>query len=663
MQNADSPFEFFKFSFSGVFICAIVLVFLFSVVRKKITQFKISTGLILILFVAVANLMSYVFSVNPYLSMWGDNLLPSDSLASVLIFSTMAFIASVNFSDQGRRTIAVVLLASLFLQVTYGFFQALGYDFFSWTYAKPVFGTLGSTVAFSTFIGSLLPLSVCAFFLSNRLHLKATLFFYILLANYVLLETGSRTPAVVNLFVQCFVIIYFVRKRSRFKPLSSSVALLAAVLCLYGLTFLKPAAKETLSYKFNPGQVAIGANDRVMLWKESLIAWKEHPFLGYGPEAFQVAQRAYQSVEMNQYERWHSSWVKAHNHLIQYLVSIGIIGVLMHLLLFGFVIRRVVKIWLAASQPTDEEIVALGFGSGFIFIFLANLTAFNFITLQFFYFLFPVFLEDTTGLSKRTADITKIKKVFPLLLFATAALFALLGVKFFNHFRADIFYQLSYKSLNESRNIQVASLLADEAIRANDEEPAYYCHKAQIETQMLLEAGPQVPAEVKGHILESHSQNTESCKDKAINRDHYFLQVANQYAQLFSGGAISTPEESLENYEILMTLAPNVPLAYYRSALVYRKAGNYTAFEENLDKALDLKSNYLPAYVELFQFYYERKRPQKKDQLLERFAKVNHAPTEFLNLCKILADIAVKNKDSHAEKIFLEKYFEYKGER
>jgi O-antigen ligase len=569
----------------------------------------------------------------------------------------MALVAGVIFDSHGRKLLAGVFLLALTVQTGYGCLQSSGYDFYQWNYAKPVFGTLGSTVAYSVFIGCLLPLAICCLYVTKRLYLKVPLFFLVLISNYLLLETGSRTPAVFSAVVQVLLLSYFFFRRSQFKPASSAITLFVSVFCLYGLAFLEPAEKETLVYKFSATEVHRGWSTRTLLWQEAVAAWKEHPFLGYGPETFSIAQRAYHSVDMNQYDRWHSSWTKAHNHLIQYLVSLGAVGLMMHLLLFGYVTRSVIHL-MKIREPTGENILQLGFGCGFIFLFLANLTGFNFITTEFFYFLFPVIVATGPNHSALLADFSKINKAFTVLLLALEALFFLLAFKFFNHFRGDILYQLSYNALNAEKNIQLASVLADEAINANDLEPAYYCHRAQIETQMLLD-GRNITSEVRGLILEALNKDSDACKERAINRDHYFLQTGNQYAQLYSHGIIPEAERSLENYETLMTLAPNVPLAYYRSALVYLKAGNTVAFEENLEKVLQLKSNYLPAYLELFQFYYQSQNTDKRNQLLERFSKLLQKPTELPELCMTMAELAKRNNDQNTAQVFMKKYEEF----
>lgn len=354
---------------------------------------------------------------------------------------------------------------------------------------------------------------------------------------------------------------------------------------------------------------------------------------------------------MNQFKRWHSAWIKAHNHLVQYLVTLGVVGVLTHLLLFGFVLRGLIKSWFSEVASADVRMVA--FGSGFVFLFAANLTAFNFITTEFFYFLFPALAFSSQ--TSKTLNFEKLKNAYRLLLAAFISLFLLLCFKCVNHFRGDILYQLSYLSLNRHQDLQISLLLAEEAIKTNPQEPAYHCHMSQIETRMLVE-GKNISAEVKGYILDGMNKETELCKATAVNRDHYFLQVANQYGELFTKGIIETPEKSLENYETLMTLAPNVPLAYYRSALIYFKAGNFVAFEENMEKALELKSNYLPAYLELLQYYYSSQSTEKKYQLLERLANLKQQPTEMPELLKDMAQLAEKNGDKQASDIILKKY-------
>ena len=157
--HIDSPFEFFKYIFSGVAISAIGILFSTYVLQRKIKTFRISNVLLLLLCITGCNLISYFFSDNQYLAFWGDNLLPSDSLASVLLFVAFAFIVEQTFAEYSKR-IGIALIAALTVQALYGLAQACGYDFFTWNYFNSVFGSFGSTVSFASFLGCLLPVFV-----------------------------------------------------------------------------------------------------------------------------------------------------------------------------------------------------------------------------------------------------------------------------------------------------------------------------------------------------------------------------------------------------------------------------------------------------------------------------------------------------------------------
>lgn len=657
LQNVDSPFEFFKFLFSGVYICILGIVVAVVLLRNQYIQLKVSRSFIILLAIIAVNLLSYLFSVNPYLSLWGDNLLPSDSFASVLLFVLAAFIYEQLFEGAYKVRVAYALMAALALQVVYGSLQTVGMDFFTWNYAKPVFGTFGSTVSFSTFLGCLIPLAIVFYFSSSQWLIKALLLTLVAFSNFLVLETASRTPAAVSIIIQLITLFYFFKYREQNSATRPLALLAVTIFVIHGLFLFKPSEKETLKFKFGPEQLARGMEVRKILWWDGISAWKEKPILGYGPEAFSIAQRQFQGLEMNQTKHWHSSWVKAHNHLVQYLVSLGLVGLFAHLGLFAFVVRTIANLFSRGGDSSNPPI-ALAYGMGFIFLFLSNLTAFNFISTEFLYYLFPVFM--ISFVERKVVRLDLSKPVYKFLMISTLPLLLLFCLKFFNHYRADLAYQMSYASLNRGHNLQLASMLAEEAIKANDQDPAYHCHNSQIATTMLTEA-VNINTEVKGYITASLDKEAELCKETAINRDHYFLQLANQYGQLFTSGIVANPEKSLEYFDRVKQLAPNVPIAYFRSGLIHLKAGNTQAFEAELENALELKNNYLPAYYELFQYYYKSQNIEKKYQLLERFSKLNQTPTELIDVILKLAELSEKNNDSGAKQVFLQKFSEFKG--
>jgi tetratricopeptide (TPR) repeat protein len=197
----------------------------------------------------------------------------------------------------------------------------------------------------------------------------------------------------------------------------------------------------------------------------------------------------------------------------------------------------------------------------------------------------------------------------------------------------------------------MASELATESRNANEDEPGIYCHQSQTVTNALIDDRGLIDQAHKEQLLQTIEDDLNECTGRGKNREHYFMQAGNQYAQLYENGLISTPQKSLENFEVVASLAPNVPIAYFRIGLLRLKSGDAKSFERDLQKALDLKNNYLPAYAELFRHYYRSKNASAVSDLVEKFAGAP-CPTELQGTINLLIALSEENKDDSARKVF-----------
>jgi uncharacterized protein with PQ loop repeat len=335
-------------------------------------------------------------------------------------------------------------------------------------------------------------------------------------------------------------------------------------------------------------------------------------------------------------------------------VSLGLAGLAAHLILLFYILAAAYRL-IKAKNSSDTQGLAFSLVSAFLFLFLANLTGFNFITTEFLYYLLPVLIAAQLN-DRIVFNAEKLKNSLKLIYSVLFLGLGFLSYRFLLHYKADVLYQMSYFELNATKNFQMASLYGDEALRANDQEPAIYCHQGQILTNILLQDGPHLNPEVKKQLLAIQDDKVKACAETAINREHYFMQAANQYAQLYEAGLLPSPEKSLENFAKVEALAPNVPISYFRSGVLRLKSGDTAGFENELTKSLQVKENYLPSYFELFQYFYKSGDTVKKARLLESFTQMKHCPTELLELTKSMAHMAEKNKDASAQSVFQAKF-------
>ncbi|MGZ3691234.1 MAG: O-antigen ligase family protein, partial [Pseudobdellovibrio sp.] len=398
LYNIRSPFELPKLTYSIVYVLILLVFHCLEQVKKKQLQIKYNNYFKLYTFFILANIVSYFFSTNPYISFWGDSHLPADSLISTLIFYIFSFLILQYADDETKiNKIMKVFIITAFIQVIYGVVQRLKLDPMPWAEAQTVFGTQGLTVSYACLIGCLNPFVISQIYRSKKHVESFFLFFLIAVINYILLCTGSRTPIVVNWASSLFISLFYLYHHKKFKPgFKFCVLLLTTGLTVFSFKLIN--SNSEIEQKAHSFLLNKGFETRKVLFMSGLEAWKKRPIVGYGPETYMFAQKPYQSIELNQFESWNSIWVKAHNSFIHFLVSIGLLGFLSFLSLYFYTAYKSCKIFFT-KEPTEHQAIAFTIFTGYQFLFFANLTGFNLIATQMLYAIFPVLfsLYDGTG--------------------------------------------------------------------------------------------------------------------------------------------------------------------------------------------------------------------------------------------------------------------------
>jgi O-antigen ligase len=96
---------------------------------------------------------------------------------------------------------------------------------------------------------------------------------------------------------------------------------------------------------------------RLELWKTSLEAWKEFPWLGSGLGSFADAFRRVQPRELNFLVE------QAHSDPLQLLVTAGVVGAGLGLLLYGSLLATLLRSWYRQRHREESAMVLAGIGA------------------------------------------------------------------------------------------------------------------------------------------------------------------------------------------------------------------------------------------------------------------------------------------------------------
>lgn len=130
-------------------------------------------------------------------------------------------------------------------------------------------------------------------------------------------------------------------------------------------------------------------HDRLLVWNIALAAFKDYPFLGWGPENFRIAYDKHYNPEILNDSIGGTNWDKPHNTILEYLTDTGILGLLAYLLLWAAVIYCLLRI----GKSGNDNHLGPVFGAMLISYFSQNLFVFDTVGTYLMFFVVLGFID------------------------------------------------------------------------------------------------------------------------------------------------------------------------------------------------------------------------------------------------------------------------------
>lgn len=672
-----SPAELAKQINVSLLILGLFVAWVIATTRQKTTVIKWSKPLTLLALWLGANTLSYFFSISQYISFWGDKNLPSDSLQTIIIFFILAFILTQLFNgEKDYKRLAVVIFLTLAGQVLIGFIQR--YNLYEhWYSIGQVFGTMGITVAFANIIAAFFPVLLNSIFRTENF-LKLCLYYTLIVLGAIgMLYSSSRTPIAAALFILVAISayeLYISFDRSKVKKI-----MFVCISIAFSFLFFKHDMPDAeLKHKMQPRLLTKAFSSRGLIWQSAIRAWQDRPIVGVGPEAYIISQRLYQTPAVNEYEYWDSEWTKVHNQLLQTLVCTGVVGLIVQLLILGYLLYYTLRSILKKQNDSNGHWMRT-FSMIYFVIFISNLTCFNFMTTQMYAYLALALFGLTQG---SAALKTWSWQMSPRLRYLLAGLLLIpslaLAHATYAYGEADIYHQLGVAEVNNDANTNGAVEQYFKALTYDDSDPFLYCQISYAVGQMLINNHfvgktyntPENNKTYKKRIavlsaeeqLKAFKQMTEFvdlCIQKSDGKYHYYLLKAELYYRLYTNDLIDR-KTATDAYIDLVTKFPNNPENYYKLGLIAYKEKEFDQYVTYVTKAMNLKNDYLTAYGDLLNYYYNNREFDKIPPIVERIEKIEFKNPQFVPTLIRLADLAQKNGDLISKNVFLRKYSENK---
>ncbi len=658
--NEQSPFELIKLMSLAFFAILVLTIWAGVNFAGHEIKFKWNTALWFQLGVLITTLISYYFSNNQFTSFWGNYNIPTDSLLSYLIYFIYAFLLVQLFhQEKDLLKLRYVLIAVGFFLSVYGIIQHFGYDPVDWWgYSQMrlnAYGTLGQAVAYATIIGCLLPLTTITYLQQSKSILKAVNLFALFIMVLGMMYSGSRTPVALSLLAVLTLLICYILKsksKTKFKNFFTIFFVIGLTQIIY-----YSESNSALAQKLQSDSLSTGVSERMQVWQGAYDIWKKYPIVGSGPETFALELKLVNTKDFNTNQNWGLYWHKAHNHIMHYLATVGLLGLVAHLA-YAFWVLYLLLMFLKKTGLSDRDWVSFSFLAGYAFIFLTSLTAFNFIVTQFLLMSFPVICLLS---SDKTKDY-KLKSPRFLNRLNMVLIFTLLGFlsyELFNFWNADRHFTISRRNLEQKNDMRAALDSIDQAILTKSNDCRFTLRKASLMTTIFKY---QTRTRVNYNYTEAVKlidDLTQSSIDCEPNNPETWLYRGKLMAELHESQILTTIDLAEKSFKTGMLYAPINPTYSFQLGMLYLKAGRVGDHLSEMYKVLNLKSDYLSAYVQLLDYYYKSKNTNEVKRLVAEVAKTKLVSIEFLGELNNIIQIANNNSDATSVQILVPVYQKY----
>lgn len=297
--------------------------------------------------------LSAIFSSEPITSVFGVYRAPFYGLLPVAIYASLYY--SVSYAQTKPDLFLKAILAGVALNAGYASVQALGLDpFTSWGFA---YGRASGFTAGPVYLGSLIvtivPMSVYLFRKPKTVFPWA-LAWVIITGLYLTKSRGAWLGAASAAVAYMFITEKVGKKKIILVILSLSIA---------GAALL-------------PGRVQADGL-RMELWKIAVIAFREAPVLGTGPDTYTTSFRKYRTdryMELHDDKNQQSS---AHNDILQVLSTLGLAG----LAAYGWILFTLI-VSVNLLRRLDPELAGIVGGALFGVFVQAKFNPVPFVTIS-----------------------------------------------------------------------------------------------------------------------------------------------------------------------------------------------------------------------------------------------------------------------------------------
>lgn len=498
----------------------------------------------------------------------------------------------------------------------------------------------GSLEGFSIFLAALVGL-IAGIFLQGRKKGRLTkVFSYLLLTvAVVLLVIINFWAAWVSLAVAMTLLLAIAFWTRIFRRKVNVLMLPIVLLIISGIFIVDLPGRVDLLSDFNalngdlPKELIL---DNEMT---NAIAWqslKEYPILGSGQGTFLANFAKFKPVEFNESRFWNIRFDKGSNYLMEMAGAMGVLGILSYLtVVLMFLLIMFLSLWKLKKSKivadaelrmtTSNKLIILPFLLFWLVLFVSQFVYSQNTTLLFYFWLFTALgIVSWQGVQdapykklsfsfKKLPEVgLVINVVLLILVFVAAGLFYLGGR----------FYLAEVKSIQVVADSQELIERAEEIVNLNRYRANYRQNLSQVYLISAWEEANKLEEERNIQLLQALASGSIQQAKEATNISQNSVSAWENLGAVYRdarGLVGGTLPFALEAYAKAIELEPTNPFFYRelcRLKLTTEEEEVITEEQWNetvgyCQKAVDLKSNYLDAHIQLA-LVYEKKGDLEK---------------------------------------------------
>jgi O-antigen ligase len=481
----------------------------------------------------------------------------------------------VNQNDKIRQLI-IISSVSGFLVSFYAILQLFGVDFITWSESAKVTGRAVSSFGQPNYLACwlliVLPFSAFLFYTSKNKIIRIIWALIFVTELVALLSTGSRAVFVTFIIISVIWLFWFLyQKKALSRRKSLFIISLAIIVTLFFTIFLAVSNQARFSEltNFKKGS----AHVRYELFKSGFQGFLKKPLLGYGLDNQKEVYVKYYQSDWAIYSNPNIYSDRAHNLVLDTLLTSGIVGLLIFVYFFYWVYANLFKSY---KQNNDRELAAFLLWS--LTVYLVSLL-FNFsVTVTNIYFWLIVGLAFVLA-NKPVVTVKtdqKNQELARLVLVASAAVLFFYGVNLgFNSLKADYYYMNALVAIDKPEYFTATTLKGYMLeTKPNIVDASFYNQSISLR---LIERLPNIIDKSSIYVVSKDLAITENLLPAS--------NFENNFVKAFTNGIMHRRGAADLMFQNLATISPNLPKIYLAWGDVLLFNQDYEAAKEKFEIA------------------------------------------------------------------------------